>query len=190
MEADDIISSDDIMVCNNISCHTELDSIKTQISECERKINEGKERYHQLLILNLKKDVVIEELKQKLANSIYENFIDVLSRESISKLRALSNEQKDDSTFVLSIVADLYKDDLFRLQNKSFSGSKKTTSMTPHKVDTIQKLFDERMDFIEKSIPVTLDQKSNVGKHIKSAIENINRKVNRQNQNKSDPMSN
>lgn len=189
MEADDIVSSDDIIVCNDMRCRTETDAIRMQIFECERKINEGKERYHQLLVLNLKKDVAIEELKQRLADSLYENFNDVLSRESISKLRALGNEQKDDSTFVLSIVTDLYKDDLSRLQNKSFSGSKKTSPMTPQKVDKIQKLFGERMNHIEKSMSVTADRKSNIGKLIKNAIESINKKVNRQNQNKSDLMS-
>lgn len=167
MEADDIVSSDDIIVCNNMQCRTEVDAIRMQISECEKKIIEGKERYHQLLVLNLKKDVAIEELKHRLADSLYENFNDILSRESISKLRALGNEQKDDSTFVLSIVTDLYKNDLSRLQNKTFRGNKNTIPMTPQKVDKIQKLFGERMDYIEKSMPVTADRKSNIGKHIK-----------------------
>lgn len=131
-------------------------------------------QYHETLVLNLKKDLQIRQLKQKLNNNRFNAFNEVLSPSTIEELRLLADIPEKDSTFVLMAMKDLYREDLNHLKCKTYSGRKKE-ALTPEKVDVIKKMFIERVDAVEKNSKNINDRKSKFSKHVKGALQNINR---------------
>lgn len=51
--------------CDNTECQAETQSLKDELENYNRKIADESKKYHQMLILNLKKDLVIRQLKKK-----------------------------------------------------------------------------------------------------------------------------
>lgn len=58
----DVITEAEETECTNTKCHEEIQIIHKQIENIEHEIALGQEAYHRELIVNLKKDIQIEEL--------------------------------------------------------------------------------------------------------------------------------
>lgn len=153
--------------CSSDGCHSEIRDMQEQISEYKQKIVEAKNKYHEALVLNLKKDMKLEQLQKQLNQSQYDEFIGVISDEAIVKLKGIDCCEKKDSFFILTAVKDLYRNDLSRLKQITYSGRRKNP-MTPEKKKVLSDLLEKRMANNHDSTRM-----KNLGKHVKSSIENI-----------------
>lgn len=160
--------------CINSACHTEITQLKQQIGDSEKRISEAKKKYHELLALNLKKDIQISQLEQKMM--LYNGFRGVISDKAIDVLNSIQLSKSKDSFFILTAVKDLYREDLLKLKQKTFSGRKNVTANTskepisPAKKNVLKELFQQRMS----KIPGSENRMNCLAKHVKQAIETIN----------------
>lgn len=162
------------MKCSGGECQNRTQEIRDEISDYETKIHEAKERYHEVLILNLKKDAVMWQLEKDFAKLKFSKYRDILGEKSIESLRVISIAPQHDSKFILTAMKGLYRDDLSLLKTTTYSGRTKE-KMPKEKIDILKNLFNERLesqsDFVVRNL--------NFGKHVKTAIENINSTSNR-----------
>lgn len=165
------VSRDD--ECSNDVCHSEILQIEQRIRDCKQKIEKSKQKYHETLVLNLKKDLIIEQLKKQLQSVQYDEFRGIISDTAVEQLRKINDSQKKDSLFILTALKDLYRNDLTRLKHITYSGRTKEP-MTPEKKKNLKDLFTERL---KNSIDAT-DRLDNFGKYVKTAIENTNKTQN------------
>lgn len=90
-------------------CSDEINLLK-EILEKENSENKAlKQKYNQLLIQNLQKDVIIRNLKKKVEEYKYGSFKGVLSDVCLDELKSYSNSQTDDSPFIRCALKDLYR---------------------------------------------------------------------------------
>lgn len=157
--------------CSNSICHKEIEDIGSQIRNLENKISKAQEAYHQELVMNLKKDVHIQKLEKKMEELRFNSFRNYLSDAAISELRTIDDLERKDSAFILAALKDLYRDNLTKLKEKTYSGRRKEP-ITPTKVNILRNLFTERLanDSSNK------DRINNLPKCIKTSIEIINKK--------------
>lgn len=146
--------------------------MREALSECEKKIKEAKEQYHQALIINLKKDAVIRQLKENLKKSKFDKYRESLGDDTIVELDSLSTSCDKDSTFVATILKALYKNNLLALKTMTYSGRGTNKQKLPQKdIDILKIVFTERLngqtDFDKRN--------ANLSKHIKAAIESVNK---------------
>lgn len=146
-----------------------IDDLRNQIKNIESEIQTAKNRYHEILVMNLKKDIQIEKLKEKLANSKYRKFREVLSESTIDNLTKMDDSQKKDRVFILAAVRDLYSSNLSRLKEITYSGRTKNP-MSPQKKKILNELFQIRLENASDSS----ERLRSFGECIKSAIININ----------------
>lgn len=158
-------------MCSGGKCQAQIQNLKDKISQYETKISEAKERYHECLIVNLKKDARLRQLEAPLEKFV--DFRNILSNEAIESLQSLNPAPVDDSTFILTALKVLYKDDLSRVKTKTYSGrGHMKEKISPKKIEVLKKLFTERLECIQTN---TNGQNANFGKHVKTAIESINK---------------
>lgn len=157
--------------CSNDVCHDEILQINQRIRDCKQKIEKSKQKYHEALVLNLKKDLSIEQLKKQL--TLYDEFRGIFSDTAVEELRKMNDSQKKDSLFIYTALKDLYRNDLTRLKHITYSGRTKEP-MTPEKKKHLKDIFTERL---KNSIDST-DRLAYLGKHVKTAIENTNKTQN------------
>lgn len=161
--------------CTSSSCHTEIAQLEQEIYNSEKRIQDAKKKYHELLVLNLKKDIRINELEKNMKQ--YNEFRGAISDKTIGVLSSIDNSKSKDSFFLLTAVKDLYQKDLLKLKQRTYSGQKRTTAktskdpITPEKRNLLKELFRQRM----KEIPNSENRMKNFATHVKQAIENINR---------------
>lgn len=160
--------------CSNEQCHAEIENLKKKIVECEKEISKGKDQYQHFLIQNLKKDLTIEDLKSQLKNNPYQKFNNNFSVEGLQSLTKMDQSAKKDSKFILTAMKDIYRDNLKRLEGKTYSGRKKE-QITPKKLEVLRTVFNERL----KNLPNYEERNSNFRKCVKNAIENINKTHNK-----------
>lgn len=167
----DVVNED--IECINETCHNEITNLQQRISECESKISKSKEMYHKALVQNLKKDLILEELETQLKKSQYAEFSDILSDDTIATLRSINDSYNKDSTFILTAMKHLYRNEMPRLKSITFSGrvGSNKVQMSPKKKQTLKELFTERV----KNLADPVDRMKNFGKHVKDAIYNINK---------------
>lgn len=158
-----------IVPCSGGKCKSQLQKLSDDISECEKNIIKAKERYHEVLILNLKKDAKIRQLEESLENAKFNKYSEILGETTIKLLKSLSSAPEQDSTFILTAMKGLYKDDFARLKTITYSGRKK------EKIDVLQNLFTERLD----TLPNSVERNGNFSKHVKNAILSINKSASR-----------
>lgn len=156
--------------CINGKCHTEIQRLNHEISEYEEKVLAAKDKYHQSLVTNLKKDVMIQDLENQLKKLDYSKFKGVLTDEAITVLRSFNVSRKKDSIFISTAVKDIYRNDLHRLAGKTFSGRTKQP-MTPEKKKVLSALFTERV----KNLSDSAERMRKLAKCVKAAIDNINK---------------
>lgn len=151
----------------------EIQTLQNEYEKLKCAITSNQKKYHEALILNLKKDLEIRSLKKKLKDGQFNQFNEILPQETIKKLNAIDTAENKDSHFILNVIRGLYKDDLDKLKLKSYSGrGTNKQPMSPDKVRAVDCLFSQRLQLLGEQ---ELERKKNMGKHIKTAIENINK---------------
>lgn len=156
-------------------CQEQIRELKAQISLSEAKRKELKAKYFDLLTENLKKDVQIADIEKKIRPNIFHGFENQFSTDSIERLHLIGFAQKEDSAFVLAVMRGLYGGRLDVLSNKTVCGHSKDETkqpITPAKISIIRNLFHKRL---ERDSINSAERKKKINRHIKSAIENINK---------------
>lgn len=161
--------------CTSSVCQTEIVQLKQELYESKKRIQAAKEKYHQLLVLNVKKDVQIGELEIDMEK--YDGFCGIISDEAIGVLSSIDHSKSKDSFFISVAVKDLYQNDLSKLKQKTYSGRQHTTAktskntITPEKKSVLKELFCQRM----KNATDSENRMNSFAKHVKQAIQNINK---------------
>lgn len=154
-------------------CEPEIRNLKNEVSLYDQKVADASKVFYETLISNLKKDITIHQLKKKLLDNVFNDFTDVLPPVTIDVLNGIDGSAANDSNFILNAMKGVYSEDLSRLKNKTFAGRKKD-ALTPKKKETIRKVYMKRIDLHEKDEANAVFRKSNFGKHMNNAINNIN----------------
>lgn len=162
---------------NSCECQAEIKKLQDEIYSSNQEIACASKQYHETLVLNFKKDLMIRQLKQKLHDNRFSQFNKNFSASTIDDLKLIDDTPEKDSVFILKTIKDLYVDDLPRLKNKTYSGKTKE-ALSPEKVDVIRKIFIERLDAAEKNNQNNIKRKFKFPTYVKAAIESINRKKN------------
>lgn len=165
--------------CENEACVDEIDQIEAEIAKCMSTYQETKHKYQAALIDNLKKDLILHKLLNREAETNFNDFDDRFPAETLHTLRSFDNVEKCDSSFVLTAVRGLYIQNLAALKNKTYSGISKNNSkesISPEKIKCLKDIFDKRMEYIElENCVVNGERKKKFAKHVKNAIESINK---------------
>lgn len=171
-----IMSVDDV-------CIEEINNLKKEFIELTLKSKELKHNYHELLIENLQKDLLISDLKNKIENHKYESFTSNLSENCLTNLKLLGDSEKDDQRFVEIILKEIYGESL---KNKSLSGRSAIGKSSEISLDTktlLRSLFNERVQYVPE---IGDARRSQLNKFIRNTID----KAKRQNVKQSIPTTN
>lgn len=100
-------------------------------------------------------------------------FSNVFASEQLAELRSIGISEREDSTFILSLMRMIYADELTKLKVKSVSG--RTTKkdqpkqkFTPEKEKIIRKMYAERLIDVKDN-----NRANKLNKLIKNALRNI-----------------
>lgn len=115
------------------------------------------------------------DIKKKIRPNVFKEFKNEFSCDSMEKIRFVGFTQKDDSEFVLAVVRGLYEGKLDVLSKKSVTGRSKDgtkEAISPTKMSIVKNMFKKR---IEMNSFNSVERKKKIARHIKTAIENINK---------------
>lgn len=160
--------------CSNLDCRNEIQLLEDDIRQLKAKLKETKEKYHTSLVENLKKDVEINYLSEKVKNLTDELGIYFNSKFQ-DEMFSLSSSERDDSTFVLMAIRHLFRDKIGSLSNYSMSGRSKSGAKNIFPEEDaliVRKVFEKRMALLaEKGVNILDRQKpANINRLIKEAI--------------------
>lgn len=175
-----LVFSDDDQQCNNENCIAEIEQLTSEIRNCEKAYKETIVKYQLLLAENLKKDVLIENLHQKLIDERFNEFADHFDERKLENFRKIAYSKREDPSFVLAAVQSLYADNLAVLKFKSVSGKSKNdskTAVTPLKRKILTELFEKRMELVSAKEAINVQRKAALNKHIKAAIVTVNKQL-------------
>lgn len=156
-----------------LCCTNEIDSLKKELNDLTQEVKQLKQEYQQLLVENLQKDLIIIQTKSKLEENKYSSFLDHISESCVDELNLVGNSQRDDSNFVSLALNGLYKNNTDIIKQKSLSGRKAATIISPEKKVILEQLFTERMNSLSCSDQSRIN---NLPKLIRNAIDNAKRK--------------
>lgn len=112
-------------------------------------------------------------------NNIFSTFENVFTHDELARLRSIGPTKKDDSSFVLSSIRFLYKNDVEKISSLSLTGRSRGTEskqkMCPEKYDTIKDLFSERLTSMNLNSTEFSDRTKQMHKLMKNAFINIKR---------------
>lgn len=155
--------------CENLNCRKEIDELKQSIAEYAVKYNELKKTYHSALVENLKRDVILEQLCEQNKTKSFDEFKNDFTGKALLDLQLIGTSEREDSTFILSAVRNLFQEKRASLKNSTY---RSLSSTEPEKIDNIRKVYYARLESIQ-SIP---RRYTKFPKHVKTAIESINKK--------------
>lgn len=174
-----IMNAEIVVDCENSVCIDEIDKLEAELAVCMQKCHSTKQKYHAALVENLKKDLILRNLTNQPNENRFEEFGDTFPIETIKLLRSFSSKPENDSSFVLVSVRSLYRNDLATLKNKSYSGHSKNNvkkPFTPEKLDRLKSIYEKRIEYEhDDGIHDSLDRKKKFPKHVKTALETINK---------------
>lgn len=156
-------------------CEEKINLLREELNEVNKKGKELKERYINLLVENLKKDVIIRDLKEKAKLNKYSDFEGDVSLPALSKLISIEDDQKFDSGFIYIALMDLHKGDSSLLKTKTLSGRSKSgdkEAISPEIKTILQKLFDARL---ASTSDVSDLRKRSLGNLMRNALTKIHR---------------
>lgn len=135
-----------------------------------------------------KKETKINFLKSSLVKTstslelVYTQFQDSFTDDELAILRSIDGSISSDSSFVLTCVRSLYKNDMERLKNISVTGRSRTkeqkNEMSPQKIKLITDIFGERLKTMNLKSNERIQREKQMKIHIKRAILNTNSKQN------------
>lgn len=159
--------------CTNEKCISEIQVLSKQITDLETEIMGAKNEYHESLVMNLKKDFMIQDLEDKWKKSRYDSFRNDFGEKIIDNLALMDNSKEKDTLFIRIAMEHLYCKNLSKLKEKTYSGRTKN-EITPNKKELLKKLFSKRMEYLEEE-KEQADRIKSFGKIMKNAIEYLNK---------------
>lgn len=176
----DIMNAEFVFDCKNEACVDEIDKLEAEIASCMRNYHLTKQKYNSALVENLKKDFILHNLTNQLIENRFDEFCDMFSIETVKLLRKIGPKPENDSSFVLTAVRGLYRNNLATLKNKSYSGISKNKTkepLTPEKVTCLRSIYEKRIEYVENETNMydVTERKTKFSKHVKTALESINK---------------
>lgn len=154
---------------------------KSRAENAEIQLKHAKLALKKSASISLEKDMMIQELQQKLkkttkepVKSIFQGFDSKFTGDELIQIRSVQRGANNDSTFVLKIAKALYKNEFVKLEKKSVTGRSTNSDkapVTPLKRDIIENMLKERISD-EKDGNLN-ERLKKVNAHIKTAITNI-----------------
>lgn len=149
-------------------CCDSKKALAEEIAQLAEQLKTQKQKYQQLLIENLQKDLIIRQLKLKDKRNKFLSFKSELSETCIDNLNSLS-----DSKFVAIVLSELYNGDTETIKKISLTERKNGEKIEIRKKQIIENIFAERLKYIS---PVDESRKQNLNKLMRNAIDNAKRK--------------
>lgn len=168
-------SSTDIMAAGNC-CQEEITELERELNEITNKLKTRKDDYHKALIVNMKNDIKIIDLEEKIDAQSFCEFKQFFSNETLNALQRIDKSQNSDSKFISVAVDGLYNGNMDILTKKTVSGrsnKKDKEAITPEKKKILENLFNKRLiklrpkEYIERSAQLT--------KLIRNTIDTVNK---------------
>lgn len=155
-------------------CQDEIELLSENLKQLNSNEKTLKKKYHQLLIGNLQKDIIIQNLKRKLESQKFSTFFEEITANCLNELRKVGNTRKEDSKFIRLALIDLYGKK--ELKTKTLSGrsksGNKTDQIAPEKINILKRLFEERLSYIDGVDDL---RKKSLEKLIRNGIDNANK---------------
>lgn len=161
-------------------CSQEIEKLRDELKIWTHKCDNSKLDYGKKLIENLKKDILISELKKTFSASSkankFESFEQHLSESVLRQLKTFGDTSKEDSSFISCAVKDLYRDNVELIKKLSLSGRiEGKTQISQENKAILEKLFAERLSYIPSS-EVDEVRRQNLNKLIRNVIDCANKK--------------
>lgn len=178
---DDILNADIQFAeqCENKICAEEIKKLENDIACCMSEYEKCKQKYQTALVDNLKRDLMLDNLTEQKKENRFNDFKKVFSLSSLTELKCMGPNEREDSSFVLTAVRNLYAENLAALQKKTLTGASKndtTEAMSPKKVDILRNVYAKRMEYMEEDCLLdNKNRKKNCSKHINIALQTIKR---------------
>lgn len=172
----DIVFADE---CKNETCKEKFEELEKEIGEIEKQVCDLKAKYGQMLIENLKKDLILEELNEKSEVMRFDEFSGDFSKEDLHLIQSVSNSKQNDPLFVRVVLRSLYASNLTVLNKRCVSGKSKSgekSEISPVKRQILDKIYNRRMEIASVS-EVVESRRNTLNKHIKAAIEIITKNI-------------
>lgn len=175
--------------CDNQKCVEN----KTELADKLKTIKAKRDQVTNALKIGIeilkKKSDKINYLKSQLHKSsgqsttselTHSRFKDNFPPDILAILRSIDGKTMSDSSFVLTCVRSLYKDNLDRLKNISVTGrickNERKQKMSPQKQKVLKDIFEERLNALVSTGNEKLQRAKKINEHIKRAIFNANSK--------------
>lgn len=158
------------------SCVEELDLKNDNLKYLLTKEKLLKKKYHQLLVENLQKDIIIRDLKKKIASRKYDCFSGEISTDCVNDLEKIGDSKGEDATFVKTIINDFYTQEELKKKTVSYrTKNPEKTAISPEKKKSLEKLFAVRLNCVqEKEEHAT--RTNHLSKLIRNVIDSAGRK--------------
>lgn len=159
-------------------CEKEIEELKEELKRWSDKSNQLKQEYGKKLIENLKKDLIIRDLKENIKLNKFSSFKGVLSAECLSALKSVDESKGKDSVFICYALKDLYAENIDVLKHLTLSSPKNSdkTQISSENKKVLEGLFAERLSYIRK---VDHNRINSLSKLIRNTVDNLN-KTNKQ----------
>lgn len=133
------------------------------------------------------------KLSERDTELIFTKFKNKFNDNELATLRSIDSKISSDSSFILTCIRYLYKNDMNRLNNISVTGrsrikNNQKVQMSPEKREIIAEIYKERLGSLNINENENIQRQKQVNEHIKRAIfnscsnksglENINAKIN------------
>lgn len=192
--------------CNNTSCFEIVSKLESQIKDVQAKIQNTKDAIVTCQSVISQKNCKIEKLEKKLtsmnvasvcvANNnrdsisglnrvlIFDEFSSDFTSSQLADLRQVGNAKREDSTFILIALKNLYEKNLETLETKSLTGRSKPgqrkEKMTPEKTAILAKIFQNRLQHATADTQERVSREKCLNKLIKDAKDNITKSLHKQ----------
>lgn len=186
--------------CNLHECIKTKNSLTEKLKEMKEKKKQLQTAIDICIGVLKKKDERIKILKSatmKLSERdtelIFTKFKNKFNDNELATLRSIDSKISSDSSFILTCIRYLYKNDMNRLNNISVTGrsrikNNQKVQMSPEKREIIAEIYKERLGSLNINENENIQRQKQVNEHIKRAIfnscsnksglENINAKIN------------
>lgn len=156
---------------NEKCCEPELAKLEKEAQIIKSELKNKTEQYQKLLIENLKKDVLISELKKEIDDSKYIEFGAFFPSNTLKDLQLIDDVPENDSKFITMALKGVYNDKLVELSKKTLSGRHNKQQITPEKKKIIDELFYTRLKHLpDEEIK---KRRSNLSKLIRNTIDHL-----------------
>lgn len=135
--------------------------IEQENNDLKKKVKESRDKYISLLTENLKRDHVLSEIEKKLGaikiNNIetadFVKYEMLIGNDGVEKLNSIGAEEKNDSSFILTVIRMIYANEIHILTKTTATGRNGTLKMSEEKKNVAKVLFKKRLKNSEDKKP-------------------------------------